>query len=251
MSKIGVWILLLCLFGIAYLSFQGAAYLDTLASRTLSSDSPIQTELVCSFPGQPLDPAYSPSLPDVGDDVHRAGQLPDYADSDTALSEITLEAPAFVETTLARVDSAGFSGLAPPRLSVSVVARQGKGESVELGSWPLQMAARVRFQKTYWEKQLRSPLYELARLEKEGDPAKIARSRHRVGTLRSRAALLSRELAVVCQGELVIASDSRLVAIGGRWLGRGLTLLTVVFGGLGLLLASLYLMSLKAGDIES
>ena len=249
-QKIAVWFSLLLLGGLTYITVQGSAYFSAKNETTLTHSSPIHLSLDCQFIGDPVDPLYTAASPrlDEGDGTTRG--LEPYSSTVIQLSSIQVQAPPFVEVMIESVHVSDFSGLAPQRLSVRLLLTPDDEHAVQFGTWSLRLAAHGRLKEAYWAVQLRSPKAELARLEEAGTPPQIERAKKRVVVLESGSALMSRDLPISGIGVAVIESASTILGFSARWLSVLFGILGLILGGFTLLFLSMYIMTLKAGDME-
>ena len=250
-DKVAIWSGLLILGSLAYACFKAATYFAEKKESTLSDSSPIHRSVDCEFIGEPFDSLYSVILPEFDENIGVLNQLLAYSDSIVELSQLVIQTPPFVQPVVEKVHVKGFSGLAPPRLSVEIVFKQNSQNTVKTGSWPVRLAACAHLKRDYWIRHLRDPLIELARLEKTRDTVLVEQARNRIRIFQSKASLMSRELAIEGHSAILIESTSKLVGASARWISIFLKILAFIFGGWALLLCKMYLMTLRAGDIEA
>ncbi|MFQ5852658.1 MAG: hypothetical protein ACE5JU_19030 [Candidatus Binatia bacterium] len=249
-QKMAIWTALLLLGGVAYLSSRGAIYFAGKAKTTLSSWSPVHRLLDCLFVGQTFESLQSSNLPDLDATAGVARHLPSYSNSEVELTQITVQAPPFLQCQVEKVDVGSFSGLAPPRLSVSLIFKLNAQGSVQTGTWPVRLVAYARLKPGYWAKHLQTAVNEVSQLEKTGTPEQIERARRRLKDLQNKASLMARALPIEGQGTITVESTSRVTGVGARLISGLLGLLALVSGGGALLIGAIYLLKLKAGDIE-
>ena len=75
-----------------------------------------------------------------------------------------------------RVDSAsvgGFSGLAPPRVTLKLTITKAVDEPVAVGDWAVTFTAHAKLLLDYWSRQLRSSKQDLEDAERVGDVASM------------------------------------------------------------------------------
>ena len=252
-KKVAFWASFLVLLGLAYLCTEGATYLDEKTQPALSKWSSRQCSFDCTFIGRSFDAIPSAVLPEFEKSAGPVQTLPDYTDTEVKLTKIEVQTPSFLQSQIDKVEVSGFSGLAPPRLTIRGNFLPHDQEPVQAGTWTLRLLAFAELQSSYWEKQLQFARTETAELKSTNAiPDKIERASKRLTDLERKASLMSLPLPLDGVATITIKSTSKTLALGARGLSVVVSILSLVlyvlsfiFGGLGVLLGYLYINKLE------
>jgi len=250
-KKLAIWSLLLALGGIAWLCYKGGDYFASKASVNLSSFTPIYCLIDCQFLCKNFESIESITLPKFNPHNVVIKRLPTYSNDRVLLTRIFAQTPEFIQCRVENAIITGFTGLAPPTINIKMALSPDINKRVDLGTYNIQLMAYIRVKQIYWNKQLQMAIAEVKRAEKIGTLEQIKRAKERLSDISKKASLMSGTLPVRGQGNFCIEStSSSVIGVTINWISIALKILAWIFSGATLLLCSLYLWTLKAGDIE-
>lgn len=247
-DKLAIWAVLIFLGGVGYVCARASAYFSHRSQTTLSRWSKVECLVECRIQTGPHEPTAELPEPVAKGFVTRS--IASYGVADIAISDIRVVAPGFLEPEIAAVEVMGFSGLAPPRVEVTLALMPAASGEAEIGSWPIHFTATAVLTKTYLERQLQPARQELAGLESAGTPAEKERARNRLGSLEDKVKILAQPHPLSGQGTLSLDSVSNMGGPAAKWGAWLFGIVAALLLGAGGLIGFLYLLSLRAGDME-
>lgn len=247
-DKLAIWAALLFLGGAGYACVRASAYFSHKSQTTLSRWSKVECFVECQIWAESNDSTSKLLEPDAKGLVTR--NITGYGNADIAISDIRIVAPGFLEPEIKEAVVKGFSGLSPPRVGVTFAVTPSVSDEEEVGSWPIHFTANAVLSKTYWERQLKPARQELAQLESSGTSDEKERARYRLSSLEEKAKLLLHPLSLSGEGRLTFDSVSNVGGPIAKWAAWLFGIVAVLLLGASGLIGFLYLISLKAGNIE-
>lgn len=250
-EKLLIWIGLFLLGGIGYLCYRASDYFLHRSQSTLSRWTDLDCQLDCKVLVGSFVDGIGPELPspEPGGSL-RWRNLSDYKDGDVSITSTQVQAPAFLQARIKKVTVEGFSGLAPPRVLMVLALRPANHAALQPGRWPLQLRGSASLKAPYWKRQLKPAQQELAQLRLSGSPDQQERARLRLNNLLQKARLLSQPHPLSGHGSVTVESLSNLGGLVERGVGWLFGALALLFLGAAVLLSTLYLITLTAGDVE-
>ncbi len=236
--------------GLAYICSRGSIYLSEKRETTLNRFSPIHYSIDCQFIGKDFDSLAFATLPKLDKTKGSIKQIRKHGDTVIKLTKISIQTESFLEPVIDKIHVRGFSGLAPPLVSIKMTFKYNKKSPIKIGSWPVRLVALAQLRKTYFSNNMQSLKHEISQIKQHGNKAQIEASYKRLKIFKQKMAIMSGELPLEGKGKIVIKSTSILTGAPSQWLSIILGILAVAFGVIGGIVAYLYLMHLKEGDME-
>ena len=251
-TKIVAWIIIGSSLGIFYLCVKGFTYFDNKRKTIISTKnvSVLLLELEMKEEFTCLD------------ELFECNCIQNYEEYDTIFiaqmknssidaSDIQIVKPSYINASISNMKVGGFNGLSMPRVNFKFNIESSSEDSVTIGKQFFFLRGNVQLSKGYWEASLIGPYKELERFVVQNDSLNMIAAKRRINTFSEKANEFSGLLKAEGGTSFDITSSSNTKSTLYKAVSEIFKILAIIVGILTLLFTSMYLTSLKTGDIET
>ncbi|MBN2286668.1 MAG: hypothetical protein JXI43_09495 [Tissierellales bacterium] len=250
-NKISTWILIGVLVGIILLCAKGWKYCDNHRKSIISkSSSKLLTEAKQTADYTNFEKTIQNTIAEKKeyyDSIFVKQQINDFL----KITDLLIVKPLYIQINVSDIRVGGFNGLSMPRIYLEFDFESINTDSVKIGQQFVFYSANIKFTEKYWERSLLAPYKELERLVVENDSINIIEAKYRINQLKEREQEYAGIINVEGRASFQLTSTSGLKWSLYRFLSILLRSIAIIVGIFTLIILKTYLMSLKAGDIET